>query len=158
LDAAPGHGPVVLLTSAGTLLLTNCRGASDIFVTCLRNFSATARALAGHRRVALIGAGTRGKPRDEDQMVCAWVGDLLMAAGFQPEDERTAAEVERLRGADPEVLRHGPSADFLRDSGQEHDLDWVLAHVDDIDRVAVYNGQQVNLLPAAIGPLVADAT
>lgn len=149
LESVPGHRPVVLLTSAGTLLLTNCRGASAIYVVCLRNFSATARALAGERRVALVGAGTRGSPRDEDQMVCAWIGDLMLAAGFQPEDERTGEEVRRWRGADPGALRQGPSADFLRGSGQEHDLEWVLAHVDDVDAVAVYNGQQVSLLPAA---------
>jgi 2-phosphosulfolactate phosphatase len=158
VERVPGHSPVVLLTSAGTLLLTNCRGASAIYVACLRNFTATARALADHRAIALIGAGTRGRPRDEDQMVCAWIGDLLLAEGFWPQDERTLEEVERWRGADPEVLRHGPSADFLRHSGQEHDLDWVLAHVDDIDGIAVYNGQQVSLLAAALGPAAADAT
>ena len=159
LEAAQGHQPVVLLTSAGTLLLTNCRGASAIYVACLRNFSATARELERHRRVALIGAGTRGKQRDEDQMVCAWMGHLLLAAGFRPEDERTIAEVERWQGADPALLRRGPSADFLRGSGQEHDLEWVLAHVDDLDAVAIYNGERVSLLPAAVGhPLAADAT
>ncbi len=157
VETMPGRSPVVLLTSAGTLLLTNCRGASTVYVACLRNFSATARALAAHSRVALIGAGTRGKPRDEDQMVCAWIGELLQSAGFWPEDERTAAEVEHWRGADPVALRQGPSADFLRGSGQEHDLEWVLAHVDDVDAVAVYNGQQVSLLPQAID-LAADAT
>lgn len=159
LEAAPGHHPVVLLTSAGTLLLTNCRGGSAIYVACLRNFSATAREVVSHRRVALIGAGTRGQPRDEDQLVCAWIGDQLLDAGFRPEDERTLREVERWRGADPALLRYGPSADFLRASGQERDLDWVLAHIDDLDAVAIYNGQQVNLLQVApTAGLMADAT
>lgn len=159
LEAVPGRNPVVLLTSAGTLLLTNCRGASAIFVACLRNFSATARVLEHHRRVALIGAGTRGQPRDEDQLVCGWIGDQLLAAGFRPEDERTADEVACWRGVNPAVLREGPSADFLRASGQDHDLAWVLAHIDDLEAVALYNGQQVNLLPAtARHPLAADAT
>ncbi len=151
MEAAPGLGPVVLLTSAGTLLLTNSRGASAIYVACLRNFTATARRLARHRRVALIGAGTRGQPRDEDQLVCAWIADLLLAEGFRPEDERTAEEVERWRGVELGVLRHGASAGFLRGSGQEHDLEWVLAHIDDLDGVAVYNGQQVSLLESAAG-------
>ena len=159
LEAASGREPVVLLTSAGTLLLTNCRGASAIYVACLRNFSATARELSRHRRVALIGAGTRGQPRDEDQMVCAWIGDLLREAGCRPEDDQTAREVVRWRRASIGRLRRGPSADFLRASGQEHDLEWVLTHVDDLEAVAVYNGQQVSLLPVAVGhPLAADAT
>ncbi len=159
LESEPGHEPIVLLTSAGTLLLANCRGASAIYIACLRNFTATARELVGHRRVALIGAGTRGQARDEDQMVCAWIGDQLRAAGCEPENESTLLDVERWRGADPSVLRSGPSADFLRSSGQMHDLEWVLAHVDDLDAVAIYNGQQVSLVkPDIDAGLMADAT
>lgn len=159
MEAAPGHNPLVLLTSAGTLLLANCRGASAIYVSCLRNWSATAHELRRHRRVALIGAGTRGQPRDEDQLVCAWIGANLLEAGFEPEDERTLAEVESWRCADLDRLRHGPSADFLRGSGQEHDVEWVLNHVDDLDGVALYNGQQVSLVEAGAGlGLAAEAT
>jgi phosphosulfolactate phosphohydrolase-like enzyme len=159
LERQPGRRPVVLLTSAGTLLLTKSRGASAIYVASLRNFSATARALATHHRVALIGAGTRGLPRDEDQLVCAWIGDLLLQAGYGPQDERTLEEVERWRGADPAVLGDGPSAAFLRGSGQDHDIAFVLTHIDDVDAVAAYNGQRVSLLETAAGhPLAADAT
>jgi len=52
-------------------------------------------------------------------------------------------------------------ADYLRGSGQEADIEFVLSHLDDISEVAVYNGQQVSLLPAAeLGnvALAAEAT
>ncbi|TMF91247.1 MAG: 2-phosphosulfolactate phosphatase [Chloroflexi bacterium] len=149
LESAGGTNPIVLLTSAGTLLLTNCRGATDVYVASLRNLSATADRVANHRRVALIGAGTRGQPRPEDQLVCAWIGERLLDMGFEAEDQRTMREVAEWRGADLQVLRKSPSADYLRGVGQHDDIDFVLCHVDDIPEVAVYNGQQVSLLTAA---------
>lgn len=149
LERVGGSAPVVLLTSAGTLLLTNCRGAADVYVASLRNLAATAERVAEHGRVALIGAGTRGRPRPEDQLVCAWIGGRLLELGFAPESERTLAEVQEWRGADLEVLRSSPSASYLRSANHHADIDFVLSHVDDINEVAVYNGQQVSLLSAA---------
>ncbi len=147
IAALAGHRPVVLLTSAGTQLLAQARGASAIYVACLRNIRATAEHIAAnHHRVALIGAGTRGEPRPEDQMVCAWLGERLLAAGFAAENQRTLTEVEVWRGARPEELIGSPSVDYLRSTRQEADIDFVLAHVDDVDAIALYNGQQVNLL------------
>lgn len=148
--ALGGSDPIVLLSSAGTQLLAHSRGASDIYVACLRNFTATATHLAGAvMRVALIGAGTRGQARPEDQMVCAWIGQRLLDQGFEAENESTLNEVEEWRGADPRVIASSPSADYLRETLQTQDLDFVLNHVDDIDAIALYNGQQVTLLPAA---------
>lgn len=147
LEAMPGTQPVVLLTSAGTQLLAQARGASAIYVACLRNIGATAEHLAAiHHRVALIGAGTRGEARPEDQMACAWLGERLLAAGFVAEDQRTLTEVEVWRGAQPEELLGSPSVDYLRATQQEADIAFVLTHVDDVDAIAVYNGQQVSLL------------
>lgn len=145
-----GTDPIVLLSSAGTQLLAHARGASDIYVTCLRNYTATATHIAAHaRRVALIGAGTRGEPRPEDQMVCAWIGAQLLRRGFEPEDERTLNEVDAWRGVAPEAILESPSVQYLRDTRQIDDVEFVLAHVDDIDAIAIYNGQQVTLLPAS---------
>ena len=64
----------------------------------------------------------------------------------------------RLGPVSVEELRNGPSADFLRNTDQTEDLDYVLAHVDDVDAAAVFNGQQVSLLlPAAQPALAAEA-
>ena len=46
-------------------------------------------------------------------------------------------------------MGRSPSADYLRTTGREADIDFVLEHVDDIPEVAVYNGQQVSLLSSA---------
>ena len=147
--ALGGSDPIVLLSSAGTQLLAHARGASDIYVACLRNFTATAMHIASNvRRVALIGAGTRGEPRPEDQMVCAWIGRQLLDFGFEPESVSTMSEVEAWMGADPRMILSSPSADYLRETRQTDDIDFVLGHIDDVDAIAIYNGQQVTLLPA----------
>jgi 2-phosphosulfolactate phosphatase len=141
--------PIVLLSSAGTQLLAQAKGASAIYVACLRNYTATANHLASAgRRVALIGAGTRGEPRPEDQMVCAWIGQRLLKHGFQPENETTLLEMAVWDGVAPEAILASPSVDYLRETHQTDDLDFVLGHVDDVDAIALYNGQQVSLLPA----------
>ncbi len=144
-----GSNPIVLLSSAGTQLLAHARGASAIYVACLRNFTATANQIAfADRRVALIGAGTRGEARPEDQMVCAWIGLRLLAHGFRAENEATLEEVAAWDGAGVEMITSSPSAEYLRDSNQTQDIDFVLRHVDDVDAIALYNGQQVSLLSA----------
>jgi phosphosulfolactate phosphohydrolase-like enzyme len=144
-----GSNPIVLLSSAGTQLLAHARGASAIYVACLRNFTATATQIAfADRRVALIGAGTRGEARPEDQMVCAWIGRLLIDHGFRAENEATLQEVAAWDGVGVEVITSSPSAEYLRKTNQTQDIDFVLGHVDDIEAIALYNGQQVSLLPA----------
>lgn len=150
--------PIVLLSSAGTRLLANAHGASATYVACLRNLTATAAHLAGrHERVAIIGAGTRGEPRIEDQMTSSWLAERCLAAGFEPENEETAAEIARWHGASIELIRDGPSAEYLRSTGQTQDIDFVLSRVDDIDAVAVYDGREVRLKRAAAEPSVATA-
>lgn len=150
--------PIVLVTSAGTKLLSEARGASSVYVACLRNMIATAAQLIGnHRRVALIGAGTHGKPRPEDQYACARIAEMLYTQGYIPEDARTVAELAQWRGVAVQSMRSSPSADFLRTTGQHNDLEFVLAHVDDIDASAVFNGQQVSLMLPGAQRLLAEA-
>lgn len=150
--------PIVLVTSAGTKLLSEARGASSIYVACLRNIIATAAHLIdAHRQVALIGAGTRGEPRPEDQYACARIAELLQSQGFAPENDRTVAEMRTWRGVDVQRMRTSPSADFLRETRQQDDLEFVLSHVDDIDASAVFNGQQVGLMLPGPQRLLAEA-
>lgn len=158
IEMLPNYRPIVLVTSAGTKLLSEARGARSIYVACLRNLIATAAQLIGaHDRIALIGAGTRGEARPEDQYACAKIADLLQSQGYAPEDKRTVAEVDEWRGVQVGALRTSPSCDFLRGSGQHDDLEFVLAHVDDIDASAVFNGQQVSLMLPGAQRLLAEA-
>lgn len=150
--------PIVLVTSAGTKLLSEARGASSIYVACLRNMIATAAQLIGaHRRVALIGAGTQGKPRPEDQYACARIAEMLQSQGYAPEGDRTVAELATWRGVGVQTMRSSPSADFLRSTRQHDDLEFVLSHVDDLDASAIFNGQQVSLMLPGAQRLLAEA-
>jgi 2-phosphosulfolactate phosphatase len=143
LDLRSDTRPLIVLSSAGTRLLSLASGARAVYVACLRNLSATC-ACVGERegRVALIGAGARGRPRPEDSLACAWIGRALLQTGFSPEDQETEGEVRRWEGVQLDSLREGPSADFLRATGQEEDIDFVLAHFDDLDLVVQFDGRE----------------
>ena len=126
--------PMVLVSSSGTQLIANARDAElPTYLACFRNYAGVSAHLASrHRRVAVIGAGTRGEFREEDQMCCAWVAEGLLAAGFRAEDARTLEIVERWKGQPAEACRVSKSVDYLRRSDQLRDLDFILAHVNDV--------------------------
>jgi len=130
--------PIILLSSSGTRLLMNSVGTGKeaVYISCARNFSAVAKHIAGrHDKVAVLGAGTRGEFRREDQMGCAWVAEKLVEAGYEVETNRTRDLIARWTGANLDSAREGRSADYLKRSGQVHDLEFVLHHFDDLDVV-----------------------
>jgi 2-phosphosulfolactate phosphatase len=146
----PGR-PLVLLSSSGTQLIHHAAGAGAVYLACLRNFGATAAHLAArHPRVAVIGAGTRGEFREEDQCCCALVAAALAAEGYAVRDERTAAVLRRWEGAPLDGWMESRSVDYLRRSGQLRDLDFILSHLDDLELVcAVEEGEVAARRPAA---------
>ena len=127
--------PLVLLSSSGTPLLRAAERFAPTYVACLRNRSAVVRHLlrTRHDGIALLGAGTHGEFREEDQLCCAWIGAALTADGYRARDSATADLIEQWRDARLDDLASGRSADYLRRTGQESDLSFVLAHDDDID-------------------------
>lgn len=128
--------PVILLSSSGTQLMHTAIGSEAIYIACLRNISAVADHLVGrHSKIAVIGAGTRGRFRREDQICCAWVTEKLLNAGYVAEDEETTEIVSRWSGASPESARGGQSEEYLKRSGQLFDLEFILSRIDDIDVV-----------------------
>jgi len=130
------YRPIVLVSSSGTQLLLKAVGAEAVYIACFRNVSAVVRHLSGrHRRIAVLGAGTRGQFRREDQMACAWIAEQLVASGYFPETEETSSYITRWSGRSPDEARYGRSADYLRRSGQVQDLEFVLSHIDDLDTV-----------------------
>jgi 2-phosphosulfolactate phosphatase len=137
--------PMVLVSSSGTQLILNASDVSEaVYLACLRNFSAAARVLASrHDRVAVLGAGTRGQFRREDQFGCALVAQELVRLGYRPENELTVQYIERWREAEFDEIRGGRSADYLRRSGQEPDLEFVLAHIDDVETVPSLVGSEL---------------
>jgi 2-phosphosulfolactate phosphatase len=143
-------GPVVLLSSSGTVLMHEARKCAVSYVACFRNFDATARYICGrHRSVAIIGAGSRGEFREEDQMCCAWMARHLVEQGYKAKNRHTEELVERWRGVPPSACAGGKSATFLRSTGQSKDLDFVLTHVNDLDGVyTMQKGEVVALYRA----------
>jgi len=128
--------PMVLVSSSGTSLLMNSAGSEAVYVACFRNFTAIANHLIGkHDRIAILGAGTRGQFRQEDQMCCAWIAEILMKAGYKAETPNTREFVYRWSGVEVSKASEGESAEYLRNSGQTKDLDFVLDHYDDLDIV-----------------------
>jgi 2-phosphosulfolactate phosphatase len=136
--------PLVLLSSTGTRLMHEIGRSQSAYVACFRNYTATINYLAeNHNAVVLIGAGTRGEFREEDQMCCAWIAEGLIESGFVPENDMTQHLVERWRGAPQNGFLMSRSVDYLRRSGQLQDLDFVLSHFDDNDTVCKVSADEI---------------
>jgi len=138
------HRPMIFLSTSGTRLICGAEESQAMYVACLRNYNAQIAHLAAHHpTVAVIGAGSRAQFREEDQLCCAWIAEGLVRAGYEPQDERTISIIEQWSGAPVSVITEGPSADYLRNSGQVRDLEYILAHIDDLDEVYRYERGQV---------------
>lgn len=137
LERRDAERPVLLLSTSGTRLIHEARNSSHTLLACFRNCEATARYLVSGKfqRVAVIGAGSRGEFREEDQMCCAWIAGALMHEGWEPANSGTQAFADLWRGAEPDACRVSNSAKYLLRSGQEKDLDFVIEHVNDLDSV-----------------------
>ena len=156
--------PLVLLSSSGTRLIVNARGCDVLYLACFRNISWTARHLVSenYARIALLGAGSRGEFRDEDQICCALVGAQLVQLGYVPENETTITAMNRWANAKPSDCLHSRSVDYLRRTGQLADLRFILERIDDLaETFIVQNGEVVMVKPAPSlirqpGPMAAD--
>ncbi|HMK43295.1 MAG TPA: 2-phosphosulfolactate phosphatase [Dissulfurispiraceae bacterium] len=127
--------PMILLSTSGTQLLLNTAGAGNeaVYTACFRNLTAIAKYIAArHKRVAILGAGTRGQFRREDQMGCAWLAERLVQMGFEPESAQTEEYIGHWKGVSPEEVRGGRSAAYLTKTEQTADLEFVLGHFDDL--------------------------
>ena len=137
--------PIIFVSSSGTQLILSAEGRQGVYLACFRNFSAVAEHIAHrHERIALIGAGTRGQFRREDQMGCAWVAEKLVKMGYRTDSGKTDGYISRWSGVSPEEAREGKSAEYLMRSSQKEDLEFVIGHFDDLKTVPVLkNGELV---------------
>ena len=136
--------PLILLSSSGTKLLWSARNADVVHLACFRNAAAVARSMAGkHERITIVGAGSRGEFREEDQICAAWIAADLMDYGYLPGDASTTEVAGRWRNAPASACIRGKSASYLRRSGQERDLDFVLEHVNDLDETYIFDEGEV---------------
>ena len=100
-------------------------------------------------KIGVIGAGTRGEFREEDQMCCAWIAEGLVRAGYTAEDDKTHEVIERWSGAPVDACTQGKSAEYLRKSGQTRDLDFILGHVDELDAAFMIKHDEVIRIPVS---------
>ncbi len=141
--------PIILLSSSGTRLICDADSADAVYLACFRNVTATAKFLrARHNRVAVIGSGTRGEFREEDQKCCAMIAAELIASGFEAEDSNTTELVKHWESVDPDAWMESKSVQYLRDSDQTDDLEFVRRHRDDIDAVFMMKHGEVTLVSA----------
>jgi len=146
------HRPLVLVSSSGTKLIHNASGCKGLYLACFRNYSAVASYLAEHHpRVAIIGAGSRGEFREEDQICCAWIAAQLINQGYAAEDQNTATVVRRWTHAPAKACLCSHSVDYLLRTGQLADLDYILSHVDDLDAVFAVRDGEVVMVPTVDG-------
>lgn len=134
VDQLTDRRPIVLLSTGGTRLVNEASRNGRAYVACLRNLGATARhAAKADVDVAVVGAGTRGEFREEDQLGCAWIAERLVDQGLEPANDDTRAYIERWRGAPVDAISASASAAYLLRTGQIADLEFVLSHVDDLE-------------------------
>lgn len=136
--------PLILLSSSGTKLLQNAGSCERVYLACLRNYLAVSQYMAErHARIALIGAGSRGQFREEDQLCCAWMGNCLTQLGYTAENPSTSKTVKEWCDAPVSACALGESAAYLARSGQLDDLDFVLAHINDLHDVFMLRGREI---------------
>jgi 2-phosphosulfolactate phosphatase len=138
-----------MVSSSGAPLMLEGGGLDEgADVACFRNFRAIARELIGnYDRVAIIGAGSRGEFREEDKICCAWLGGLLVDAGYVAETDETKRVIERWRDARATASEISNSVAYLRRSGQLRDYDFIVDHVDDVDLACSIVGNEVFARP-----------
>jgi 2-phosphosulfolactate phosphatase len=144
LSERPDKRPIILLSSSGTQLMDRIRNRPRGYVACFRNWTATVRALlAENRSVTLIGAGTRGCFREEDQMCAAWIAGGLIERGYLAGDSTTEQLIERWKFAQPRDFLVSDSVSYLQRSNQIRDLEFILSHFDDVDSAFKIVGDRI---------------
>jgi len=138
LDATERTASSLVIVSPLAEMLAAPLPQASVYVACLRNLEATAKTIARrHSRVAVLGAGEGGEVCTEDQMVASWLAERLRRRGFELEGRNTTVEVERWGSPDATLVGWSRSAERLRACGRAKDVDFVVAHVDDLDVVCV---------------------
>lgn len=139
---------IILLSSSGTPLIINAATVAPTYLCCFRNIAAvTERIVDQHDHVVIIGAGSRGQFRKEDKMGCAYLASRLMDQGFLPASSEVDSFVRKWSAVEPVEAASGRSADYLRNSGQSRDLDFIINHIDDLSIAPVLFGHEIVLPP-----------
>jgi 2-phosphosulfolactate phosphatase len=141
------HRPLVLVSSSGTKVIYEATGCNEVYVSCFRNYSALAQYLAEHHdRVAVIGAGSLGEFREEDQACCAWVAAGLRDRGYAAYDQATTTLIDRWFRERPRSCLGSRSVAFLERTGRVRDLEFIFNHIDDLPAVFTVRDGQIRMI------------
>jgi len=136
LTLASSSRPIVLLSSSGTRLMLEASRHSRTYVCCLRNVTAQADCLAAlYCNVLIVGVDRHGEFRDEDRLCAARIAMRLLEHGYRALDSTTMDLIARFGAAADHLIARGRSACYLRETGQDEDLVFILDHIDDLDIV-----------------------
>jgi 2-phosphosulfolactate phosphatase len=128
--------PVILLSTTGTRMLSDAAACGPAYVACLRNARAQAEWLIDrHDRVMLIAGESRGEFREEDRLCCARIARRLLEAGYEPDSAFVEELVNLWADAPDDSFLGGHSVRYLAETGQYHDVEFVLGHINDLDLV-----------------------
>jgi 2-phosphosulfolactate phosphatase len=141
--------PLVMLSSSGTRLIVNASGCDMLYLGCFRNAESLANTLADgkHPRIALLGAGSRGEFREEDQIGCAWIAARLLKAGYVAENQMTCEIVERWGNASALDCLISHSVAYLKRTNQSEDVEFILEKINDLDETYLFEGNEVIAAP-----------
>jgi 2-phosphosulfolactate phosphatase len=141
------HRPLVLVSSSGTKVIHEAAGCKAVYISCFRNYSVLAHYLAEHHdRVAVIGAGSLGEFREEDQACCAWVAAGLQSHGYAAYDQATTTIIDRWCRERPQSCLCSRSVEFLERTGRVRDLEFIFSHIDDLPAVFTVEDGQVRMV------------
>lgn len=142
--------PVILLSTSGTRLLSEAARGGVTYAACLRNARAQAqRLIDAHGRVVLLAGESRGEFREEDRLCCARIARELVQAGYEPRDAFTEELIADWGAAPDDAFLGGHSDQYLKQTGQYHDVEFILAHIDDLDTVYELRAGELVLSAAA---------
>lgn len=136
--------PVILLSSSGTPLLNAAAQRSLTYAACLRNVRAQVQRLVdAHERVLLLAGESRGEFREEDRLCCGRLALALLQAGYEPRNVLVQEIAEHWGRAPDDAFMNGHSVRYLADTGQLHDAEFILQHIDDLDSVYEMRGGEL---------------
>jgi 2-phosphosulfolactate phosphatase len=136
--------PVILLSTSGTALLCESAARGITYAACLRNVRAQAqRLIAEHEHVVLLAGESRGEFREEDRLCCARIARHLLEAGYEPRNALVEQIVKHWGEAPDDAFLSGNSVRYLDATGQYHDVEFILEHIDDLDTVYEMRGGEL---------------
>jgi 2-phosphosulfolactate phosphatase len=141
--------PVILLSTSGTALLSEAAARGVTYAACLRNARAQAeRLIAEHDRVLLLAGESRGEFREEDRLCCGRIARYLLDAGYEPDNAQAEQIAKRWGDAPDDAFLGSHSVEYLEATGQYHDVEFILDHIDDLDAVyEMRHGELIRSLP-----------